>query len=758
MAEFGTQQSEGDFDWSEMLHSWFFKGRIAFQRMWWVFLLTVGLGVSFQAYKGWQQKPVYQSRAKMIVDGQIVLTDKSAAQYSEVYANFYGTQVQLMTSSLVRQKAADRVRALHPEYLPCQVTLNVTQSKDANIFNLSAWGAEQNYTQAYLDAVMEEYLNFKRDRRESKAKDTVYSLQENLLEYQRQIEELEQQKLDFQKKNNIIFVQEQGNTAGAQLASLKDQQAQLKTQLRLLEEIDLDRFVDQGLPPGDEQALVESVLTETDTEYGQARRNLERLRAEMDEFSIYMKPKHPKIIDLKREIERQENLLKIIRRQTLNQVVNKKKILAGELANLNVVIQESEQKALKYSTLNAEFDRIKSRLASYSARHDSYLKMMESLHQSENIHQEPVTILEPATTPTTIPVNMFKQVTSGGLVGLALGVGILFAFAMTDNRLTSVEDVTQRFHAPVLGIIPLQKQRQGEVTLLQPNDDRLMFAESCRNIRSSLLFMDRQGPRPQTILVTSSIPAEGKSTLSSNLAITLAFASSKTLIIDADLRRGKAHRAFGLNANVGLSELLNDTELKPEDVIQQTSYEGLDLIATGEYPERPGELLMSTRFDQIMDELKKRYDYIILDCPPVLATDDTPSLATKADAVLFIIRSTYTRTRQIKSAVDTLELRGTKIRGFVLNFVDNREPNHYYYKYYDYYSYRSYAPKAGNHEKDKKGHPKHAEKIPSGEEHKTPVSGKKETVVAELVDKSAPANPEQKPDDNTDTDKTDKTV
>ncbi|MGE9293207.1 MAG: hypothetical protein ACQKBW_06310, partial [Puniceicoccales bacterium] len=97
------------------------------------------------------------------------------------------------------------------------------------------------------------------------------------------------------------------------------------------------------------------------------------------------------------------------------------------------------------------------------------------------------------------------------------------------------------------------------------------------------------------------------------------------------------------------------------------------------------------------------YDYIILDCPPVLATDDTPSLATKADAVLFIIRSTYTRTRQIKSAVDTLELRGTKIRGFVLNFVDNREPNHYYYKYYDYYSYRSYAPKAGNREKEGKG-------------------------------------------------------
>lgn len=701
MAEFGQQQADGDFDWSEMMHSWVFKGRIIFQRLWWVFLLTITMGTSYQAYKEIQREPVYQSRAKMIVDGQIVLADKSAAQYNEVYANFYGTQVQLMTSSLVKKKAADRVRALHPEYKPCHVTVSVSQSKNANIFNLTAWGTQQNYTQAYLDALMYEYLNFKRDRRESKAKDTFYSLQENLLDYQRQIDELEEQKLDFQRRNNIIFIQEQGNTAGAQLANLKNRQSELKTQLRLLEEINLDRFVEEGLPPGDEQALIEKVLSNTDIEYGKARRSLDRLRAERDEFSIYMKPKHPKIIDLNREIERQENLLKIIRRQTLNQVINQKKILGGELTNLQVVINESEQKALKFSTLMAEFERINSRLTSYTARHDSYLKMMESLDQSKNIHQEPVTILENATRASQIPGNWLKQVGSGGLVGLALGVGILFAFALLDNRLVSVEDITQRFNAPVLGIIPLQKQQQGEVMLLQPNDDRLMFAESCRNIRSSLLFMDRQGPRPQTILVTSSIPAEGKSTLSSNLAITLAFASSKTLLIDADLRRGKAHRPFGLSADKGLSELLSDETMKAETVIQQTEYEGLDLMATGEYPERPGELLMSTRFDEIVSELKQRYDYIIFDCPPVLATDDTPSLATKADAVLFMVRSTYTRTRQIKSAVDALELRGTQIRGFVLNFVDNREPNHYYYKYYDYYSYRSYAPKAGDRERQR---------------------------------------------------------
>ncbi|MEM9227463.1 MAG: hypothetical protein AAGA45_05805, partial [Verrucomicrobiota bacterium] len=387
MAEFGSAKQGNDTDWSEMMHSWLFKARIVFQRLWWVFLFTVFGAIAIQSYRASQKETIYQSRAKMIVDGQIVLADKSAAQYNEVYANFYGTQSQLMISSLVKRAAQERVRALHPEFKSCPVTVSVSQSQNANIFNLTAWGTQKSYTQAYLDALMHEYLNFKRDRRESKAKDTFFSVQEDLLDSQRQIDLLEQEKLDFQKKNNIIFIQEQGNTAGAQLASLKDQQSQLETQLRLLEQINLDRFVEDGLPPGDEQALIENLLASTDIEYSQARATLDRLRAERDEFSIYMKPKHPKILELNREIERNENLQKIIRRQTLNQVNNRKKVLSGELANLKIVIGETEQRALKFSTMMAEFERINSRLSTFKQRHDSYLKITESLNQGKNIHQ-----------------------------------------------------------------------------------------------------------------------------------------------------------------------------------------------------------------------------------------------------------------------------------------------------------------------------------------------------------------------------------
>jgi len=258
---------------------------------------------------------------------------------------------------------------------------------------------------------------------------------------------------------------------------------------------------------------------------------------------------------------------------------------------------------------------------------------------------------------------------------------------LLDGRVMSVEDVSQRFDEPMLGIIPMQRRVSGQVELLKSNDQRLMFAESCRNIRSSLLYMDHLGQRPRMIVVTSSIPGEGKSTISANLAITLGFAASKTLLVDADLRRGQLYKRFGLKNDVGLAEHIQDG-VPIEQVIQPTGLENLDMIATGKYPAHPGELLMSDRFRETMAFLKTKYDFVVFDSPPIMATDDAASFATRTDAVIFVVRAGHTRLRQIRSSLEGLHRRGVRIYGVIVNFIDHREPSYYSYKYYDYYSYR----------------------------------------------------------------------
>lgn len=695
MVDNAQQEPETEFDWSEMIRHFWFRSILVFRRLWWVFLITISAGVGYQYIVVSNQKPVYQSYARMIVDGQVALGGASNIRYQETYTNFYGTQIDLMTSELIKRRAADRVAVRSPELKPCYVSISVFQSANANIFNLQSSGANRGYVKAFLDAVMEEYLNFKRERRSQSTENTFLSAMEKVLEYRQQIEELEQAKLEFQKANNLIFVREQGNHAGTYLAELNTRLAGIRTELKLLEQLNLEKYSADAASL--DSAMLESALDNADAEYILAKRVVDKLRAERDEFGIYMRPKHPKMIELNRQIERQDNLLKIFRRQTVSQLLDRKRILQAELDNLMEVISDWETKALKYSSLLAEFERLNSRLDSIKKLETGLSSSMESLDVNRNIDQDTVTILQQASNPQEPTQNKRKAILSGLALGIGGGIAILFIAAVLDNRMVSVDDVTKRFDQPILGILPLQKGASGTVDLLDSKDDRFMFAESCRNIRSSLLFMDSQGPPPQCILITSSIPAEGKSTLAANLSITLAFASSRTLLIDCDLRRGHLHKEFSLSNERGVAELVED-DLSVDEVIQQTKVEGLDFIPCGMYPGRPGELLMSTKFESVVAELRTRYDYIIFDCPPVLATDDTPSFATRSDALLFLIRSNYTHYRQVKASMDILELRGTQARGLILNFVDRHEPNHYYYKYYDYYSA---APDGGKKDKKK---------------------------------------------------------
>lgn len=154
--------------------------------------------------------------------------------------------------------------------------------------------------------------------------------------------------------------------------------------------------------------------------------------------------------------------------------------------------------------------------------------------------------------------------------------------------------------------------------------------------------------------------------------------------MDADLRRGALYKEFKLNKSKGLSEIILE-ELPLSETIQKTGIENLDFISTGEYPERPGELLLSDRMGQICLLLQERYDYVIFDSAPLLATEDTSSFATRVDGVLFTVRSGYTQARQVRSSLERLNQRGVNVFGFILNFVDTKGSDYYYYNKYQNY-------------------------------------------------------------------------
>jgi polysaccharide biosynthesis transport protein len=677
--------------WSTALITRMHRYKALLVRRWWILVLTICIGLFIQAWLIYQTPPSFLSTAKMILAGKMNIGQN--AVYSEDSVNFYGTQIQLMQSAEVRRSAESLVRSTHPEIQPVPVDINVVQRPRTSIFDLSAIGRTPDYTQAYLNAVMQKYLDFKKGMREDQGHNVTTAISEQLVQTEKDLRNSEDEMLEFQKENNIGFLQEEGNSAAAYLVRLNQQYAQLKTEFELLKLLDLDQNLDRA--QGVRAETSPGVQATNDTalpfaggpadDYLRAKQAVQLLKAERDTLSRDLRPKHPKIIKLNDEIAKQENLIKLYRADTVEKLQTRQESIAKQMENLQANIKEWETKALDLSQRLAIFNRIKGKVDRLKTLYDRLTNNLKEVDVSQVVDtSDQVSIMEAATGPVSVRPGLFKSLLIGFGLGALAGIAILLLLDRIDDRMSSFTEFQHLFSESVLGQIPKEKTK-GKVTLLQPDDARHIFAESYRNIRSSLFFMPYEGPRPKTLLITSAVPNEGKSTISANLAITMALSGAKTLLVDADLRRGAIREAFGLSTRIGLSEVLKQ-EVTWREVVVPTSFPNLFILPRGKTLSQPSEHLLRDSTDILLKELYHQYDYIIIDSSPVLAADDTTSLAPKIDATLFVVRLSYTSARLTRKSLELLYNRQVNVPGVILNFVDTSLPEYYYYQYSEYYN------------------------------------------------------------------------
>jgi len=677
--------------WSTALITRMHRYKALLVRRWWILVLTICIGLFVQAWLIYQTPPSFLSPAKMILAGKLNIGQN--AVYSEDSVNFYGTQIQLMQSAEVRRSADSLVRSTHPEMQPVAVDINVVQRPRTSIFDLSAIGRTPDYTQAYLNAVMQKYLDFKKGMREDQGHNVTTAITEQLIQTEKDLRNGEDEMLEFQKENNIGFLQEEGNSAAAYLVRLNQQYAQLKTEFELLKLLDLDQNLDraQGARPETSpgaQASNDSSLPFAGgpaDDYLKAKQAVQLLKAERDTLSRDLRPKHPKIIKLNDEIAKQEDLIKLFRADTVEKLETRQNSIAKQMENLQSNIKEWEKKALDLSQRLALFNRIKGKVDRLKTLYDRLTNNLKEVDVSQVVDSsDQVSIMEAATAPISVRPGLFRGLLIGFGLGALAGIAILLLLDRIDDRMSSFTEFQHLFSESVLGQIPKEKTK-GKVTLLQPDDARHIFAESYRNIRSSLFFMPYDGPRPKTLLITSAVPNEGKSTISANLAITMALSGAKTLLIDADLRRGAIREAFDLSSKIGFAEVLKQ-EVAWREVVVPTSYPNLFILPRGKTISQPSEHLLRDSTDTLLKELYHQYDYIIIDSSPVLAADDTTSLAPKIDATLFVVRLSYTSARLTRKSLELLYNRQVNVPGVILNFVDTSLPEYYYYQYSEYYN------------------------------------------------------------------------
>jgi succinoglycan biosynthesis transport protein ExoP len=676
--------------WSAAFITRLHRYKSLFLRRWWIPVLTICLGLFVEAFLIYQTPPQYQSTSKMILAGSMKIPQ--GAIYSEETQNFYGTQIQLMQGDEVRRSAEALVRSAHPELAAVPVQIFVIQKPRTSIFDLSAVGSSPDYTQAYLNAVMQKYLDFKRGMREDRSHEVTTGITEQLIQVEKDLRNGEDEMLEFQKQNNIGFIQEDSTSAAAYLVKLNQQYAQLKTEYDLLNLLDLDQNLDRaqskmdavGAQGGDNQGLPFSDVG-PEADYLKAKQQVQLLKAERDTLAKDLRPNHPKIIKLNDEITKQEKLIELFRADTLERLKTRRESIGKQMENLQANIKEWEAKALDLSQRLAQFNRIKGKVDRLKTLYDRLTGNLKDIDVSQVVGSEDqVSIMEMATAPVSVRPGLIKSLLIGFGVGALAGLAILILLDRIDDRMASFTEFQHHFSENVLGQIPKEKTK-GKVDLLQPDDARHVFAESYRNIRSSIFFMPYEGPRPKSFLVTSAVPSEGKSTVSANLAITFALSGARTLLIDCDLRRGALREAFGISSKIGFSEVLRQ-EVNWREVVVPTTYETLFVLPRGKVLSQPSEHLLRESTDALLHDIYQYYDYIIIDSSPILAADDTTSLAPKIDATLFVVRLAYTSARLTKKALELLYSRQVNVPGVILDFVDTSLPEYYYYQYSEYYS------------------------------------------------------------------------
>jgi len=680
--------------WSTAFITRLHRYKALLQRRWWIPVLTICLGLFVQAWFIYQTPPSFESRSKMMLAGKLNISQ--SAVYSEDSVNFYGTQIQLMQSQEVRKSAEQLVRSTHPEMQPVVVEISVLQKPRTSIFDLVAIGSTPDYTQAYLNAVMQKYLDFKKGMRENQGSTVTTAITEQLIQVEKDLRGAEDEMIEFQKQNNIGFIQEEGNSAAAYLVRLNQQYAQLKTEYDLLSLLDLDQNLDRAQGKNDNPSTPAQANDEKspgmafsdigpEGDYLKAKQSLQLLKAERETLSKDLRPKHPKIIKLNDEVTKQEKLIELYRQDTVEKLDTRRKSIGKQMENLQTNIKEWETKALDLSQRLAQFNRIKGKAERLKTLYDRLTNSLKDVNVSQSVDSgDQVSIMEMASGPVSVRPGLIRGLLIGLGIGALAGIAILLLLDRIDDRMASFGEFQNHFSENVLGQIPKEKTK-GRVTLLQPDDARHIFAESYRNVRSSLFFMPYEGPRPKTMLITSSVPNEGKSTISSNLAITMALSGARTLLIDGDLRRGALREAFGVSSTIGFSEVLKQ-EVNWQEVVVPTSYENLFLLPRGKTLGQPSEHLLRDSTDALLRDMYNHYDYIIIDSSPVLAADDSTSLAPKIDATLFVVRLSYTSARLTRKSLELLYNRQVNVPGVILNYVDTSLPEYYYYQYSEYYN------------------------------------------------------------------------
>ncbi|NIR45224.1 MAG: polysaccharide biosynthesis tyrosine autokinase [Gemmatimonadetes bacterium] len=482
----------------------------------------------------------------------------------------------------------------------------------------------------------------------------------------------------YKQSNNLTSLDSEEARILQRMSTLQDQIEALLVERALYTDL-VDKVRREGLNPGDVQqfALVSAEEVNRTIAY-----YYERLLELLEERSAQLgplgkDPAHPAIVGLDRRIaETQEQLVQAAG-NAVSAIDTRMDALSRSLAGL-----QGELRSLP--AVETELSSLEGQVEIYN---DTYKYLLARYQESQIAEAEIapyVDVLDPASRAWPISGGRRMNVLLGGLLGLLLGVGAAFFLEYVDRSVHSTSDVERALGIPVLGWIPRIEEtvadRGSQVVLVSEPEGSA--AEAYRVLRTNLAFSTAREELLCSLVFTSPGPAEGKSTTAANLSAVLAARGDRSLLIDADLRRGELHDAFDVLRSPGLTELLVG-QVDVREAIRPAVRQGLDFLPAGQHAPNPSELLGSQAMADLLATWREEYRWILLDAPPVLAVADAAVLAALSDGSVLVLKADETDRRAAWRAVQQLKRVDARVVGSVLNLIKPEgAADRYYLDYY----------------------------------------------------------------------------
>ncbi len=412
------------------------------------------------------------------------------------------------------------------------------------------------------------------------------------------------------------------------------------------------------------------------------------------EFSKRYGPKHPKLKSASAQLEAVRKNLRAELRQLLNGINNELQAAKQSERSLQTEFNQGKSEFQTLTVKNAKYSELKREVQTNREMFDLFLARQKETSASGVFNTTIARFTDQASAPLTPSKPNKKLIVLLAFV-VSFGFACVVAFiadAMTDT-FADIKQVEKQLALSLLGVVPVVRKQRGKLDAKAYFDEKLReLTEAVRTIRTSYLLAHVNQDQ-HVVMLTSCLPGEGKTTSSLNLALALA-QMEKALLIDCDLRKPAIAPRFGISgAQPGGTNLLNGTQ-SLEDCVYHDEQSGLDILTAGVYASNPLELLSSSKFSELLADLRTRYQRIVIDTPPCLAVSDSFMLAQYVDSVILVIDANHTRTPVVREVVGKLTQQGSRIDGVILNRLNAKKASRYS-GYYHYQAYYGEEPKSG---------------------------------------------------------------